>query len=495
MQKMTLKIEPRLDAKHDAFPFQEEAVQFASEKEYSAIFYEQGLGKTKIAIDVILRWLKNKCIDTIIVVTKKGLVENWVEEFGIHSFIKPKVMTSDKRKNYFVLNSPARVIITHFEAISTEKRRLSKFLRLREVAIIVDESAKLKNPEAKLTQDFFELREGFRRRIIMTGTPVPNRPQDIWAQIFFLDGGKALGSDYSKFCSAVNLDNKLYKSKDKQIQFEEALVNIFPSIEEFCVRETKEGSGLKLPRKHFQNIFCEWNTPQRELYETIREQEKYALIREGKLSIEDAEVTIKRLTRLMQVASNPILLDETYAHLPAKFESLNCLLEGVKSTEEKAIVWTSYVNNAEWLYANLSKYNPVMIHGGVSDSIRSSSIKKFKQDPSCMLLIAVPQAAKEGLTLTVANHVIFWDRTFSLDDYLQAQDRIHRISQEKTCYITNLLMEDSIDVWVDSLLNAKALAAHLAQSDITEDEYRSRADYGYGELIRDVLNLGGDFDE
>ena len=52
-----------------------------------------------------------------------------------------------------------------------------------------------------------------------------------------------------------------------------------------------------------------------------------------------------------------------------------------------------------------------------------------------------PQSSKEGLTLTVANHCIFYDRTLSLDDYLQAQDRIHRISQNKECFIYNLIIK------------------------------------------------------
>ena len=78
--------------------------------------------------------------------------------------------------------------------------------------------------------------------------------------------------------------------------------------------------------------------------------------------------------------------------------------------------------------------------------------------------MATPAAAKEGLTLTVANHAVFYDRSFSLDDYLQAQDRIHRISQSRPCFITNLTARNTIDEWVDVLLAAKHLAAQLGQA-------------------------------
>lgn len=78
-------------------------------------------------------------------------------------------------------------------------------------------------------------------------------------------------------------------------------------------------------------------------------------------------------------------------------------------------------------------------------------------------LVATPASAKEGLTLTVANNAVFFDRSFSLDGYLQAQGRIHRISQAKDCTITILKAEGTIDDWIESLLAAKSLAAQLAQ--------------------------------
>ena len=119
---------------------------------------------------------------------------------------------------------------------------------------------------------------------------------------------------------------------------------------------------------------------------------------------------------------------------------------------------------------------------------RNKSVKKFKEDESCRVLFATPQSAKEGLTLTVANNVIFYDRGFNLDDYLQAQDRIHRISQDKECNIYILMIEKSIDIWIDKLLVAKQNAAFLAQGDYKITAYKEVADYSYSELIRDILN-------
>ena len=84
---------------------------------------------------------------------------------------------------------------------------------------------------------------------------------------------------------------------------------------------------------------------------------------------------------------------------------------------------------------------------------------------------------------------IFYDRSFSLDDYLQSQDRIHRISQKETCYIYNLLVRDSIDEWVDELLSAKQVAAQLGQGDIPVEQFREKMSYSFSTMLAEILNL------
>ena len=159
---------------------------------------------------------------------------------------------------------------------------------------------------------------------------------------------------------------------------------------------------------------------------------------------------------------------------------------------EKCIVWSCYIENIEQLSKEYTEYSPRKIHGSMTIEERNRSVDVFKSNESCRLLFATPQAAKEGLTLTVANNAIFYDRSFNLDDYLQAQDRIHRISQTKDCTIYNIVVNESIDKWLDALLTAKQYAAFLAQGDMSIDEYVGKADYSYGEMIREILAEGDD---
>lgn len=486
MKRIHLLKEPNLMAKYDAFPYQKEAFEAVKDLEYAAIFHEQGLGKTKIAIDLILYWLRNTSIDTVLVVTKKQLVANWVREFKGHTSLIPSILDVNKNNNYHVFCGPSRVTVTNFELLISEKERFKLYLNTRNVAIIIDESAKLKNPKAKLTKTYFELAPLFKKRVIMTGTPIANRPYDIWAQIYFLDQGKSLGKDFEKFKQEKDLSNKLAQNEDLQVLFEDSVSDIYKKIQDFSVRETKNSGIIHLPDKVFINETTEFTPEQEYLYNQVCEELAVDVVKDGVELIDDSSAIVKRLLRLVQVTSNPRLVDESYQGLSAKETLLEDIIDSIIQAGEKCIVWSNFIDNIDYFARKYEEFGTAKIHGKMNIEARNRSVDFFRMK-ECKILFATPASAKEGLTLTMANHVIFYDRGFSLDDYLQAQDRIHRISQTKTCYVHNLMINGSIDEWVDALLRAKQNAAFLAQGDMSIGEYRNIADYSFGDMIKAIL--------
>lgn len=487
MKKIHLVKEPDLMTKYDAFSYQKEAVDAVKDLDYAAIFHEQGLGKTKIAIDLLLYWIKKTSIDTVLIVTKKQLVANWLREFENHTLIHPAILDTNRNRNYDVFCGPARVVITNFEILVTEKERFQLYLNTRNVAIIIDESTKLKNPKSKLTQTFFDLSTSFKKRVIMTGTPIANRPYDIWAQIYFLDQGESLGTDFQKFKREVDLSNKLANDKDLQQIFEEKVSDIYNHIKKFSVRETKSSGIVHLPDKVYINEVTEFLPKQRELYNQICEELEIEVVKYGEKIFDDSSAIVKRLLRLVQVVSNPKLVDESYNEESAKEILLDKILCTILDKNEKCIVWSNFIENINFFSRKYRRYGTAKIHGKLTIEERNKAVDFFRSD-ECKILFATPASAKEGLTLTMANHVIFYDRGFSLDDYLQAQDRIHRISQKRTCYVHNVIIKGSIDEWIDVLLQAKQNAALLAQGDFSLGEYKNVADYSYGDLIKDILS-------
>lgn len=488
MKKIKLNNEPNYESKLNSFTHQQQAVDFAKDLEYSAIFHEQGLGKTKIALDISLYWLSNKDIDTVLIVTKKSLVKNWQEETKIHSYLHPKVLTNNRNSNYYVFNSSSRLLITNFETISLEKSRFILFLKSRNVGVIIDESAKLKNPDSKLTKDFFDLSKLFLRKMIMTGTPVANRPYDIWAQIYFLDNGKSLGNNFKEFKKKSDLTNKLSTNYEKRKEFEGFISSIFEKINKFSIRETKKSANLSLPPKKYYDIWTMFTKEQKEMYDELKNKLVIEIKKEFNKEIDDATPILKRILRLEQITSNPKIINEDVNIASGKEKELISLVKEITSRGEKVIIWTNYIYNVNYFCKKFEKYEAVKINGNMSIEERNESIQKFKLGSS-KVLIATPQSAKEGLTLTVANNAIFYDRGFSLDDYLQAQDRIHRISQTKECNIYNIMIRGSIDEWINKLLLSKEKAASLVENDILLDEYENIADYTYDKLIKKILEI------
>ena len=493
MSKIVSQFKLNYDAKHDAFPYQREAFESVKDLDYAAIFHEQGLGKTKIAIDLMLYWLQKKDIDTVLIVSKKQLIKNWMDEIQEHTHIRAKTLSSNKADNFYVLNSPTKVIVTNFETLSTDKQRMKLFLKARNVAIIIDESTKIKNPESKLTQDYFELSSLFKIKVIMTGTPVANRPYDIWAQIYFLDEGESLGTDYSQFKKHTNLTNTLASDRNEQKIFKDNVSVIFEKISGFSVRETKKSCAIELPSKNYETVYADFEKRQQEMYSQVLRELEIMVEKDEKVRVDDNSVVLKRLSRLLQIASNPRIIDDGYEGISGKEEVLDRLINEIVSRGEKCIVWSNFIENVDWLTNKYTNYRARKLHGSMSIEERNKSVDVFKKDEDCKLLFATPQAAKEGLTLTVANNVIFYDRGFNLDDYLQAQDRIHRISQKKSCNIYNIMIENSVDEWIAALLEAKQSAAFLAQGDITESEFEKQMDYSYGNMIAEILNAAEEY--
>jgi SNF2 family DNA or RNA helicase len=491
MKKIIDTIDYNYMTKFEAFPYQAEAYKTLRDLDYAAIFHEQGLGKTKIAIDLLLYWLEYRDIDTVLIITKKQLVKNWVDEIGNHIHIKPQTLNTNKKDNFIILNSASKIVITNFETLMTDNLRIKLFLECRNVACIIDESTKLKNPDSKITKTYFEVAELFKIKVIMSGTPIANRPFDIWSQIYFLDKGKSLGKNFEDFKSKTNLSNDLQYDIDKKERFETVVSEIYNKISKFTVRETKSSGIVELPNKVYKNIYVDFSEEQRKIYYRLLDELITIYKKNNSTSVETEENSLKRLLRLMQICSNPRLINIDYQEISGKEKKLESIVNGIIDRNEMCIVWSSFIENVDYFAKKFSDIGTCKIHGKMSIDDRNKSVDLFK-NKKAKLLFATPQAAKEGLTLTVANNVIFYDRGFNLDDYLQAQDRIHRISQKKTCYVYNLMISESVDIWIDKLIEAKHNAALLAQGDINLKQYKDIADYSYNDIVHEILNREGD---
>ncbi len=444
------------EPKTQALPHQLEAIDYIKNKPEVALFDEQGLGKTKIVIESLCWSMKQGEIEGSLVVAPMSLLYNWEQEVSKHSFLIPIVLRGSKREKRYKFMTGANFYITNYEAIIAELQRIKRFCKSRKVAIVLDESPRIKDPSTKTAQALFELRQYSVKRIIITGTPVANKPVDLWAQFFFLDGGKLFGETFDNFKSEY---------REKNIHYKESLDELKNIIADHSIRRCKN-NVLELPEKKFVNIYVNLGGKQSELYNKLREELRIEVQdMSGSRVTDEAENILKKLLRLIQISSNPFLVDKGYNEIPAKFSILDGLLEEIDSRNEKVIIWTNFIENITVLKNRFNLYDPVVIYGEIPIKDRAEIVKTFQESNKNRLMIANPSAAREGLTLTRANNAIYLDRNFNLVDYLQSQDRIHRISQTKECTIYKILAKNTVDEYVDKLIDVKKDIAGYVQGD------------------------------
>jgi len=438
------------------FDHQRKGTKFLRENERAGLFDEQGLGKSKQLIDAIAAAIAAGSIKGGVIVCPNGLKSTWAGEVQKFSTLPYIVFGSGRsaRRNAFTAMRAAFYII-NYEAVPAEMPSLKALLQFKPMALILDESHRIKTPEAKVTKAIHKLRTYAKRRYILTGTPVANKPDDLWSQMYFLDDGQALGDNFEGF-------QRNFKAGAGYQRMDE----LRDKIATRTLRRTKEES-LRLPPKTYTRIRINLAPKQGEMYERMREDlELWVRKMSGAEVLEQADAILSRMVRLAQLSSNPALLDADYKEVPAKLAELDALLKKyLANPERKVIVWTSFVENVRGLARRFKKYRPVVIYGEVDNVTRDKSVRAFKGDPGVRLLIANPAAAREGLTLTEANVAIYLDRTFNLVDYLQSQDRIHRISQTKPCEVVLLIARNTVDEFIDFSLEQKHRLARFAQSD------------------------------
>ncbi len=445
------------NSKTTALPHQIEAINYIYNNKVIALFDEQGLGKTKIVIDSLCWEMKEGKIEGVLVIAPMSLLYNWEQEVCKHSFLIPIVLKGTGKEKRYKFLTGANFYITNYESVISENLRIKRFCKSRSVAIVLDESARIKDPKSKTAQSIFQLSQFSVKRIIISGTPVANKPYDLWAQYYFLDNGKLLGIDFKSFKSQYDIKNPNYENNLTELKL---------IINNNSIRRLKE-DVLELPEKQFNSIFIKLSGKQLELYNQLRNELFIEITNiKGEVVLDESSSILKKLLRLTQIASNPRLIDKSYNEIPAKFIKLDQILETIISKGEKAVIWTSFVENVLTLKKRYILYSPLVIYGEVPIKQRSEYVHEFQNSEKNKIMILNPAAAREGITLTKANNAIYLDRNFNLVDYLQSQDRIHRISQSKDCKIFKLIAKQTIDEYIETLVDVKKNIAAFIQGDV-----------------------------
>ncbi len=447
-------------------------------------------GKTSTIINILRqRYEQAIGVKKTLILCPPIVVNNWVKEFAMHSDINPaliiplvgpgkKRLDRLKKARYTTelfwsagTTKDEFIAITNYEALLNKE--LLDALKLWKPEIIVfDESHKCKDVSAKRTKAAIALSAEASHCYILTGTPTPQSPMDLFAQFLLLDRGATFGKSYFAFRARYFWDRNSGMPKDRhfpdwQIR-DGSLFELNKRVAAKAMRVTKE-EALDLPPLVRQTIEVELEPTQKKLYEEMRDD--YVAFLDSDACVGDLAIT--RALRLQQIVSGYCKLESgterSFGDTP-RIAAVRELL-GDLTPCHKVIVWAVFHQNYHELrkVCEALKVKYVEVHGGISAKDKDLSVELFNNDPSYRVLIGNQQAGGIGINLTAASYSIFYSRNFSLEQDLQAESRNHRggsreAGHEKITRI-DILAKDTIDeIVLTSLANKQNISEELLKN-------------------------------
>lgn len=411
----------------------------------AATFSVPGAGKTTEALATFA--YKTGLKKRLLVVCPKNAFPAWDEQLAacLDGF-KVVRLTGGRTAIAALLESAPHFAVVTYSQLVTIADLVQRHLAQHPSVVFLDESHKIKGGEHKAwagaALSISHLPEW---KLIMSGTPMPNSPEDLIPQIRFL---------------YANLGT---------------VVDPIQTIQRFFVRTTK--AELKLPPVESRGIPIPLTDAQARIYrlcaaEVARDAEK-ALVSGDKNILRSLG---RSYLILLQLVSNPALLASQQGRFQDE-DLISCLQSDspkiayvchrarqLAAAGNKVLIWSSFVQNVEVISQRLADLGADFIHGEVEagsedeEATREHKVKVFHEDDDAMVLVANPAACSEGISLhTVCHHALYLDRNYNAAQFLQSADRIHRLGlpPDTKTFIEFVYSPGTIDESVNRRLDFK----------------------------------------
>jgi SWI/SNF-related matrix-associated actin-dependent regulator 1 of chromatin subfamily A len=435
-------------------PFQVAGIAYALARPSTLIADEMGLGKTIEAIGLVNA---DPSIRSVLVVCPASLKTNWLREFErwLTRPMTVEIANGDPPE--------ADVTITNYE-------QLHKLAPAPVDLLIVDEAHYLKNPKARRTRLVRAWAKLAKRKILMTGSPILNRPVELHSLLEMLDPGAWPFWSYARtycnahkgrwgwdFSGASNLG-------DLQRKLRSTLMVRRLKADVLAELPAKRRQIVPLSGRDFKAILTAEAQAQARIDTDIDDLE---LARDLAEAVEDQaayDEAVKGLQARQSVAFSEMSVarhESALAKAPAVADHVEGLLESVP----KIIVMAHHHDVVDLLVARLEAYGVVSLTGRDNQTKRQDAVDRFQDDASVRVFVGSIQAAGVGLTLTAASLVVFAELDWVPGNMSQAEDRVHRIGQTDSVLIQHVVIDGSIDATMAHTLIAKQAVIDAALDD------------------------------
>ncbi len=428
---------------------------------------DMGLGKTLQSLAVLcLGYEESGSMNHSLVIAPKSVLMHWEREIQrVFPFIRVYIYHGPDRKRRFFNSSLPYIFITTYETVVRDKEFLAT---IPFYYLILDEATRIKNPDARRSQAIKALNA--EHRLALSGTPVENRPAELWSLFDFLMKGH-LGK-YGTF-TRIFEDEIMAGNRSTSER-------LGRRIKPFLLRRKKENVAKDLPSKAVMTEWVNLTEEQRNLYGALQDSMKH--LRSSLLRGENVSYTasiLPVLTKLKQICDHPALVTgktDPIEGRSEKFDSIVEKIEEIVDNNEQAIIFSHFLNMLSLFESVVREKKIPYIRIDGSTSQRQRLIDEFNQGSAKVALLSL-MAAGSGINLTGANHVIHADRWWNPAVEDQATDRVHRIGQKKNVFVYQILTIGTLEEKIDRLLTKKKGMADQIIGAATEGEQRwSRED-------------------
>ena len=426
-----------------------------------------GLGKTIQVLSLLLhekqRTTAGSDPKTSLLVLPASLIGNWRSEAArfAPSLTVGVVHPSERPPPD---DDPPDVILTTYGVLARTPELRERKWRLA----ILDEAQAIKNAGTRQAQAVKELKAN--ARIALTGTPVENRPSDLWSLFDFLNPG-LLGSAkaFASFVKRTAGDGDAEQEKAKAANKYAALRSL---VRPYVLRRVKTDKKViaDLPDKSEVTAYCGLTKPQVVLYEKIVGELANAIASTN--GIGRRGLVLASLLRLKQVCNHPSQLLGDNGFDPAasgKFARLAEIAAELADRQEKPLVFTQFRAMVDPLHDFLAAIfgrRGLTLHGGTDVKDRRGLVDDFQRDDGPPFFVLSLKAGGTGLNLTAASHVVHFDRWWNPAVENQATDRAFRIGQKKNVLVHKFVCKGTVEEKIDALIADKVgLARDLMSTD------------------------------
>lgn len=406
-------------------------LQYMTDRNFNVILAdEMGLGKT-VQLLALLASRKLRTSPPALIVCPASLVANWERE--AHRFVPEFRVAApegaERGELWKKINEFDLVILSYAAArLSGDKLKHFSFSFL-----VLDEAQHIKNPGSSNAKNCKSIEAA--HRIVLSGTPLENSPEDLWSIMDFLHPGM-LGSLPAFRRAYADLASKPELQQD-----------LAARVGPFIKRRTKAMVAPDLPPKSELALYCDLTPEQRELYEKIRAEGVAELAKAKPGDIRSHAAIFTTLLRLRQICCHPALLpDHAGDAVPsAKMELLLELLHENIDSGHRMLLFSQFTSLLALAIPELEKAGIAFEYLDGATRNRQQRVDRFNTSPEIPLFLLSLKAGGTGLNLTSADTVIIYDPWWNPAVELQAADRTHRIGQTRAVSSIKLVVRNSIE--------------------------------------------------